>query len=68
MKLLYMEVLLMSKIPPGPKSVRVTAKVGSFGLFSLAGHKSLRVTANVCSFLNMSTKLPWMEVLTTVKL
>ena len=48
MKLLYMEVLLVSKI--------------------LSGLKSLRVTAKVCSFVDMSTKLPWLEVLTTVKL
>ena len=65
MKLLYMEVLLVSKNLAGLKTVRVTSKVSSF---SPIGPKSLRVTAKVCSFVDMSTKLPRLEVLTTVKL
>ena len=67
-KLLYMEVLLVSNILAGPKTVRVTAKVISFECFFPAGPKTLRVTAKVCSFVDTSTKLPWLEVLTAVKL
>ena len=54
MKLLYMEVLLVSKILIEPKSVRKTAKVGGFDCFFLAGPKSLRVTAKVSSFVAMT--------------
>ena len=68
MKLLYMEVLSVNKILAEPKSVRVTAKVSSFDVFFLAPPKSLRVTAKVCSFVTLSTELPWLEVLTAVKL
>ena len=67
-KLLYMEVLLGKKILAGPKTVRETAMVSSVERFSPAGPKTLCVTAKVCSFVDMSTKLPWFEVLTAVKL
>ena len=30
--------------------------------------KTLRVTAKVCSLVDTSTKLPWLKVLTAVKL
>ena len=63
-----MEVMLTSKILAGLKSVRKTAKVGGFDRFFLTGPKSLRKTAKVSSFVAMSTKLPWLEVLTAVKL
>ena len=63
-----MEVMLTSKILAGLKSVRKTAKVGGFDCFFLTGPESLRVTAKVSSFVAMSTKLQWLEVLTALKL
>ena len=63
-----MEVLLISKILAGPKSVCKTTKVGGFNRFFLIGPKNLRITAKVSSFVAMSTRLPWLEVLTAVKL
>ena len=68
MKLLYMEVLSVSKILIELKSVRKTAKVGGFDRFFLTGPKNFRRTAKVSSFVAMSTKLQWLEVLTALKL
>ena len=68
MKLLYVEVLLVSKILAGLKTVLKTLEVSSFDpFFSLLNRKSPRVTAKVCSFVDMSTKLTLLEVLTALK-
>ena len=64
----YKKTSVGKKNLPGPKTVLVTAKVNSFERFFHAGPKTLRVTAKVFSFVDMSTKLPWLEVLPAVKL